>query len=183
MINGLRVAAGGDIERHFRQCRFETHDGVGLFGRISGGDAGQLQHPGDMGDIFFAGFDGFGVGAEVVVFFGQAEPALVGLSDYGVRILGILAGGEIEEHVDAYVVQPGDFLGEVAGVFDGVNPIEFGLDGLKPFLIDGGFIHAGKIVVADFLRIGIPRGGGGGLLENLAEDRLVTLVEFAETAP
>jgi len=84
VVSLQRIAAGGDIERDFRQRGFEAHDGVGLFGGIGCRDAGQLQHPGDVGDVFFAGFDSFSVGAEIVVLLRQSDTALVGLPDHGV---------------------------------------------------------------------------------------------------
>ena len=65
-----RIAARGDVERSLGQRGFEAHDGVGLFIRVGRGNTEQLHHARDVRDILFARFDGFGIGAEVVIFFG-----------------------------------------------------------------------------------------------------------------
>src|SRR5665213_2130811 len=60
-----------------------------------------------------------------------------------------------------------------------------GLERLQPFLLTPLLIHAGAVIVADLLRVGIvlSGGNGGSLIQNLAENRPVSLSQFAESAP
>ena len=183
VVNRHGIAPRSDIQGSFRQGGFDTHDSGGLLGGVRRRNADQLQHAGDMGDVFFAGFDGFGVGAEIIILLRQPDATLVGLADYGVGIFEVLAGGEIEHHVDADAMQAADFGAEVAQVFDGADAVEFRLQRLQAFFVDGGYIHAGSVIVADLLRVRVAIGGDGGFIENLPENRPVSLLEFAETAP
>ncbi len=183
VVNLHRIAPGGDVEREFRDRSFEPHDGVGLFCGVGRRNAGQLQHARHVRNVLFAGFDSFRVVSEIVIFFGESEAALVGLTNHGGRIFEVLPGGEIEEHVHADAMQARYLAGEVAEILHRANAVEFRLKRRNSLLIDGVYVHAGSVVVANLLGIGVAIGRRGGFLEDPAQNGPITLRELAEPSP
>src|SRR5579883_3429141 len=80
-------------------------------------------------------------------------------------------------------MQMPDDCREILRALHGANAIELRLDGSKTFAVDGFLMHAGGVVIADFLVIRIRAGGGRGAFENLVENLAIALGEFAEPAP
>ena len=80
-------------------------------------------------------------------------------------------------------MQAGDFGSQIAEILDSAHGVQFGLKRLQPFFVDCGNIHARGVIVADLLGIRIAVGGSRSFLENLPQNRPVSLIEFAEPAP
>ena len=129
-------------------------------------------------------FDGLGVVLEVIIAVGQAQAALVGLGDHRAGVFEILPGAEFKERRNAVAVQVRNLFGKLRLVLQVADAVELRLERRQPFGVDGLLVHAGEVIIADLLRHGVAMGIGlGGLVENLAEDLAVALLQFGEAAP
>jgi hypothetical protein len=144
-----------------------------------------LQHGGDVLQIFGADLLRFGVGIDVVVAIRQAEAAGGGESDDAAGVGEILRGAEREQaRVAGFEVHAGEQCGKVRGALQGGDFIEARLERFGAGLFDGGFIHAGGEVVADFLLQGSALGGGfGGFVEDAPEVALIVVGELGVDVP
>ncbi len=111
-----------------------------------------------MRDILFARLHRFGILAEIIIPLGESQTALIGLADHHVGILEILAGAEIEKDIHSHLLQASYLGRKIHRTRDVRDAIEFGLEGRQTFGLDGFLVHARRIVIADFLRIGIAAG-------------------------
>ena len=66
-----------------------------------------------------------------------------------------------------------------------LDAVKFGLQGLQTFAVDLRGVHAGSVVIPNFLFAASVRGHGvlGGVFENLMEDFTVALVDLIADAP
>ena len=126
----------------------------------------------------------FVVVLDVVVAIGQGEPALIDIGDDLLGVVQIGCGKEVEQRIST------DHVGVRNGVHEGAfignrrDPGQFGLQGIEAFGIGGFFVHAGTVVVADFLLDGSARGAADGrLLQDSAQGHQVALVKFGEADP
>src|SRR5208337_3747701 len=69
-------------------------------------------------------------------------------------------------------------------VVDRVNALHHGLQRSGAFCLDARLVHAREVEIADLLLIGTTAGGvGGSLLQNIAQDHLVALMQLVEPSP
>ena len=95
-------------------------------------------------------------------------------------------GGRVEgeQRVGADHVLVGSDVDEVGLVLDGGDAVEFGLERIESLGVGGLFVHAGAVVVADFLVDGAAiRAAGGGFLQNSSQRDEIAFVEFGEADP
>ena len=149
VIGGMRIAQFDVRERSSGQRGFHAHYGLRRCLRLALVIAGELQRSGYVFQIFLPCLLGLIVIFEVVVAVGKAEPAGAGIGHHHGGIMRILRGAKNERNEDAFLLQPGDDLGQVGRRTDVMNGIEFRLNGLQPLLVDLFLIHAGAVVIAD----------------------------------
>jgi hypothetical protein len=82
-------------------------------GRCSG-IAGQPQQRRDVRCVLRAQFARVGVGAQIVVAFGQTEPALIEFADHRGGVADVDRRGECEAGIDAERVQAREHCGNIA---------------------------------------------------------------------
>ena len=143
------------------------------------GFAGEGEHLGDvLDDVLVADKLVLVSGAGVVVALGKAETALADAGDLLGGVFEVLLLAVAEEDADAVALE---FAGEVgkAGLGDVVDGVKQGLDGGEVLLGSMSVgVHAGGVVVADFLLVGGAGGVCGGVLfEDAAELLGVDVVE------
>jgi len=180
MIDGLGIAALGVGHGGFGEFGFEGEDVGGVALGVSGGLAGEGEHFGDVDYVFRADLLILVAGAGVVVALGEAQTALIDDGDLLAGVFEVLLFAEAKEDVDVVALELTGERGEV--VFrNGVNLIEEGLEGSEALLVDEGGVHAGGVVVADFLLVGRAGGVGSGVPGEDAVELLgVDVVEGVE---
>ena len=81
-------------------------------------------------------------------------------------------------------MEPAEFLRQASFVFDGGDPLEFGLEGGGSEGVDARFIHARCPIITHLLFDGrAVRRGLGVLLGNLVQNIAIVLLQFIEAAP
>ena len=184
MVDLLGIAPGNQVQRTLGQVGFDAHDGGGIGRGLVGLLAGQLEDALDVRHILLPQLDGFRVRLQVVIAVGQPKPALVRLSDHRVRVLEILPRAELEKRRDAVAVQVRDFFGKLRLVLQIADAVKLRLERSDPLGVDGLFIHAGGVIIPDFLRDCVAIGRRPGrIFQNLVEDFAVALGQFLERAP
>ncbi len=89
-----------------------------------------------------------------------------------------------KEHVHTFAMEAGDFGGEVFVRLNFSNRFEIRFQGLRSLGLDGSLVHAGAVVVANFLlNRSALRTGCGRLLQNVLENIFAALAEFIEASP
>src|SRR6266536_6702254 len=184
MINLLRIPARGLVVSALGQAGLDVHDDLGFGSSFGGGIAQQLQHLLHVLDVLRAKFSRLGIVLKIIVAVGQAETALVEFGDHLAGVLEIGAGPEPEQYLSPLAVQADDFVWQFILRLQGGNAFEVWIERLGSGLLDGAFVHAGGVVVADFLLIGAAPGAiGGGLLQNFAHNVFAPFLKFIEAAP
>ena len=166
VVIGRRGIAQGDVvERSFGKFGFHRHDGLRRGCRGFLVPSRELEHRGDMLDIFFARFLEARLGLQVVVAIGQAETAGADVGQHPGRLVRILLAAEGERSVHEDVVHLDHHLLQRGHVAGGVDFREPRFDRIHAAGVYAGFVHARAVVVADDL-LGAAFGrvlvGGGG---------------------
>ena len=184
MVDLLGIAAIRQLHRAFRQVGLDVHDRLGIGRGFCRGLARELEHALYVLHVIGAELHGLGIRVGVVIAIGHPQSALVSLCDHLRRVLEVLARVEAENRVHAVVVQISEQFGQLLGILQFVDTIELGLEDRDAFLVDGGLVHAGGIVVTNLL-----------LVCECASDRppniapgscagsLVAIFQLVETAP
>ncbi len=184
VIQLLRIAATGRVERPLGQAGFNLHDDLRLgrgFGFIV---AQQHKHFRDVLDVFLAQVNRLGVVLEIVVAIGQAQAALIHFGNHLARVLEVGVGVEAEQYIGALAMQPHDLARQPFLRLDGRDALEIVLQRLRTGLLDGPFIHAAGVVIADLLFVeAAARTVDRRLLENVAHNILAALRKFVEAPP
>ena len=163
MVDGFGVAALGVGLGGEGEFGLEGEDVGGVALGVGGGLAGEGEHLGDVLHVLVTELLVLGAGAGVVVALGEAEAALIDGGDLLGGVLEVLLLAEAEEDVDVEALELAD-EGEEVGLGDVVDLVEEGLDGGEALLVDEGGVHAGGVVVADFLLVGSAGRVGRGVL-------------------
>ena len=133
---------------------------------------------------FWRSSTSLGIFLQVVLPIGQAETTLVELRDHRIGVFEILTRAEFKQRSHADGLQVRDLTGDLGLVGELADAVEFRLEWGEASGVDGLFVHAGGIEVADLLGGGIAAGGGlGGRFQNLVEDVAVAIRQFIEAAP
>ncbi len=180
MVDGFGVAALGVGHGGEGEFGFEGEDVGGVALSVGGSFTGEGEHLRDEGYVLVAELLVLGSGAGVVVALGKAETALINDGDLLGGVFEVLLFAEAKEDVDVVALELAGERGEV-GLGDGADLIEEGLDGSEALLVDERGIHAGGVVVADFLLVGSAVGIGRGVFGEDAVELLgVDVVEGVE---
>ncbi len=185
---GDRVVVQLDVARqlHARlgglgQAGLELDHVLGLLGSVGSGDAGQLQH---LGDVRLVGLQLVGVlGIGVVSAVRQAQAALAGVGQVDGRVLEVGFGAEAEQDVVTLGRAAAQVVGDGRLVLQAVDRGQVGLQRLDALGIDLGFVHAGGPQVADDLLDMVRVLDLRDLFSQLVLHGHRTLVEDGERAP
>jgi hypothetical protein len=90
-----------------------------------------------MGDVLLPGFDALLVGAEVVILFGEPEPALIDIGDLTGCVFEILLRAVIEKDSDGKAIEVSDEGRQVLFRLERRDAIELRLDGGEAAPVDG----------------------------------------------
>ena len=114
----------------------------------------------------------------------HGETTLVELRDHRIGVFEILTRTEFKQRSHADGLQVRYLTGDLGLAGEVADAVEFRLEWGEASGVDGLFVHAGGIEVADLLGGGIAAGGGlGGRFQNLVEDVAVAIRQFIEAAP
>ena len=170
----LRFHARGMHLRHFG---FEREHPGGAGGWVR--EARQLEHCRDVRLVLFAQIGHVGVGGDIVVAVGHAEAALEQIGEIVRRVGQALCDPDSEEvaGLEVGVVQrihiraqlPAQATGESMAIRDGRDRVELGLQRSDALGLDGGFVHEGRVIVADLPGIAGCGSCAGRLLKKRAQ--------------
>ena len=184
MVDIGRVATLHHLHGAFGQRGFHVHYGCGFCGCLFRGIAQQLEHIGNVLDVRFLQFYRFFISLQVIVAFRQGESSLIHLCDHFLRVLKIRSGAKIKECANANPMQVRHFVHQARLALHGVDAVKFRLQYGYAFFIDGLFIHAGSVIVTDFLLVGGAAGRRlGCLFKNLMQHSAVVLCQLIEASP
>jgi hypothetical protein len=121
----------------------------------------------------------------IVIPVGEAQPRLREMRDHIGALLFILVCKEREGSAGSHRLQVRDLGLKRARIPESLDPLKFFGEGSCPLRFDRGGVHAARIKISDHLLRASP--GSGlilrSLVENVVEDRVILLLQFAETAP
>ena len=126
-IAQLTFGQGGFSESR-SQCSYRLRFGGGFFGGI----ASELKHFRDVRNVVGAELFGALVIARVVIAVGHAQSALIGVADHFGAVGEVLRGTEVEERLDALVMESGDFREQALRSFMASMASSSGAMGLMP---------------------------------------------------
>ena len=165
----LRFHARG---MHLRHLRFEREHAGGAGRRVR--EARQLEHCRDVRLVLLAQLGHVGVGGEIVVAIRHSETALQQIGEVVRRIGQALRDPDSEEipglevgvvqRIDIRAQLPAQHAGESMAIRDGRDRVELGLQRSDSLGLDGGFVHEGRVVIADLP--GIAAGGDAALADS-----------------
>ena len=162
VVDLFGIAARNQVERTLGQCRLELQDGGGAGLGLLWLLARQFQYALDVRHVFLAQFDRLGIFLQVILPIGQAQTTLVELRDHRIGVFEILTRTEFKQRFYADGLQVRYFTGDLGLVGELADAVEFRLEWGEASGVDGLFVHAGGIEVADLLGGGIAAGGGLG---------------------
>ncbi len=111
-----------------------------------------------MLSVFVLDVRRFLIGLQIVITIRQAQSALVNVGSHLSAILEILSRPGDEENIDAHRMQAADVVLQCFLIFDFRNAIKLRRQRFKSVSFYLRFIHAGCVVVADFLFAAALRG-------------------------
>src|SRR3989442_6148350 len=184
VVNVGRLAARDAVERALGERRFDAHDGLRPFCRGRLRIPEEPEHALHMRHVLLTKPDRFGILLQIVITIRQTEPTLVGLRDILAGVFEVRTRAELERRVYPDAMEPRDLSGQTGEVTDGGDPIQLLLGRRDYFRVDGLFVHAGSVIVADLLLDGATfRVVARGLLQNVAQDFAIALLPLVEPPP
>ena len=168
VVNLLRIAPAGLVQRALGQAGFNVHHRLGFGRGFLRSVPQQLEHLLYVRNVLLAEFHGLGIVLEVVVAIGQTQPALIHFADDLAGILEVRTRAEAEHDVRTFPVQASSFLGQIGLRFHPRDALEVAVEWLRPGLLHRRLVHAGGVVVADLLLVAA---APGLVLRRLFQDR------------
>src|SRR5713101_299856 len=188
VIQLLRVATLDSGHLALSQFSFDAHDGGSFGGSLLRLVTEEFEDFLNVGHVCLAQLLRLGIFFHVVVAVGEAESALIGFGDLLRGILEVLSGSEGEQRTAAK-----DRGRELAGgevLRDGLLRLElrdtfqFGSERRGSELVNGSFIHAGRVIVADLLRYRVLGSVGPcSFFEDGAQLREIFVLQLTVGAP
>src|SRR5947209_9881038 len=133
--------------------------------------------------VFLAGFLRAGIGAGVVVALRKSQPALVSFSDHRGCVFEILVGAKAEKRIGIDQVQVRQKVGKIVPGLESSNAVQLRLQRSDAFALNGSFIHAGGIKIANLLLFRTAVGAAyGSFIENAPQDKTIALRQFSIAA-
>ena len=182
VVEFLHHAQRGAVTGEPGQFGLEGEDLVGVTRGVALVLAKKDEHAGHVGAVLLEQFLLLRVVAEVVVAVGHAQPALEVEGDVHVGVLEVGEGADAEERVDGVAVQLAGDGQQGLDVMDGGDRREERLQWRGAGLLDGLFVHAGSVEIADALTVRVVPGIRRGLLEDLPHDLAIALGDHREAA-
>ena len=151
MVEVFRIAHLHALHCGLRQFGLDTHDGLGFFLCGSLIVAQQVEHLCDVFLILLACFLGLGIVTDVIIAIREPQSSLGHTGDYHAGVVQIGLCAEAKKRLNSQRVQVSDGFNDLIFGLDSGNAIQFGLQRSRAFFVYGLLIHAGSVIVADFL--------------------------------
>ena len=152
VIDVVRVALRGDVQRYSRQRRLQLHDRRRLAGRLRFARPQQLQSVADVLHILLPDFFILRARPEVIILLGKSQSVLARNRNRPGRVLIVLLRPKSQERIHVDQLEVGQQFRQLFLAGKALDAVQFRLQCRHPLLVHRSLIHATGVVIPDLSR-------------------------------